>query len=99
MSRRASRRVAVLAGLAFTLASAGTASALLGLEDLNLNISPSVSPSVAPVTVAPSVDNSFNIVESFLLNSNNDASSDFIDVNEVGNIRANNLLLFLNGLL
>jgi hypothetical protein len=99
MPRRASKRVAVIAGLALSLASAGSAMALFGLDDLNLDISPSVTPSVTPVVVAPSVEHSFSIVDSFLLNSHNDASSDFIDMNDVGNIRANNLLVYLTGLL
>lgn len=99
MPRRASKRVAVLAGLAFSLASAGSAVAFLGLDDLNLNISPSVSPSVVPVVTTPPINHSFNIIDSFLLNSHNDASSDFIDLNDVGNIRANNILVYLTNLL
>jgi hypothetical protein len=85
MHRRVSKRLAVVAGLAFSLASVGSAAAFLGLPDLD--ISPSVTPSVAPVVVAPTVANSFNIVDSFLLNSHNDHSSDFIDIANVGNIR------------
>jgi hypothetical protein len=97
MRRHASKRVAVVAGLAFSLVSAGSAMAFFTIPDIS--ITPSVTPTIAPVVVAPKIDQSFNIIDSFLLNSHNDHSSDFIDMDNVGNIRANNLLLYVQGLL
>jgi hypothetical protein len=77
---RLNKKAALAAGVVVALGTAGTALAS------TITISPTIAPQVAPVLVAPSVTDSFNITDSFLLNSHNDNGSEFIDFTDSLNV-------------
>jgi hypothetical protein len=84
---RFNKKAAIAAGVIAALGTAGTALAT------TITVSPTVAPTVAPVLVTPSVNDSFNITDSFLANSHNSGDSEFVDFSNGLNVLYNTVQL------
>lgn len=84
---RLNKKAAIAAGVVVALGTAGTALAT------TITIAPTVAPTVAPMLITPAVTDSFNITDSFLLNSHNNGDSEFIDFSNGLNVLYNTIQL------
>jgi hypothetical protein len=77
------KKAAIAAGIALALGTAGTAVAT------TINIGPTINPTVSPEVSVAEITDSFNIMDSFLLNSHNNGDSEFIDFSNGLNVLYN----------